>query len=122
LGGARKLLGDGGVDERSRGARRPRELARDVARNGTRFDHVPIAVERRRGRAERDRRLVALRLRRHVRRELRRFSGEHDEHAARGRVERACVAHRARPERPPQARDDVVARRADRLVDDEDAV
>ena len=85
-------------------------------------DLVALGVERVGLDAERDRRLVRLVVRGEPRHELRRLADRDDEHAGRHRIERARVPDRARAERAAQPRDDVVARRPARLVDDEDAV
>ncbi len=83
--------------------------------------HGPLGVEGVGLRAERDGRLVRLVRRGEPGRKLRRLSGAHDEHPRGHRVERPGVPDLARPQHAAQPRDDVVARRPARLVDDEDA-
>ena len=79
-----------------------------------------LRVIRDRRQAEPNRRLVALVVSGDTGEQPRRLAARDDEHARRHRIERAAVADLARAEQPPHACNDVVGRRACRLVDDDD--
>ncbi len=103
------------------GARRA-ELVAQPAGHVRRGRHLSLGVERV-GRAPEARlRDVALVVRRQVGPELGRLADQHDEHAGRHRIERACVAHAPRAKQAPHPRHHVVARHPAGLIDDEDAL
>ncbi len=119
--------------DRAHRARHLQDLAREVGdpavevrapdprRVGAR-DDLALGVVGRRGGAQPDRRVVVLVRAHDVREQLGRPTDPEHEHARRHGVERARVPDLARAGEPAPATDDVVARPAARLVDDDQTV